>query len=389
MGTKTTIKTHKTNKPALTGNWEPQNKLRLECLIAEKAFADNYAVFDWDYTCIFYDIQDSLFLYQLEHLCFNLTPEQFAVTIRHEIPQDIPLVGCFNSEGRQLTAADLSADLDDRYRFLCHSYQHLNGMLPLEEVVQTEEYLDFKAKILTLMRYAVTVCNTDLSQSVCTGMTLPELNAIAEKTIAQALTEKISTYTLTSPAELPSKAGSVTATYRKGIRIQPEIQHLFRCLETNGITPYICSASQEDGVRVFACHPEYGYCLKPEQVFGRRRLRNADGVFTDSRDYSIPQTWREGKAEAIQTLIAPRHGGKAPILVAGDSDGDFWMMDAFKNDAVLLILFRNQTPREKLYPLIQQGLAEQNIPKPAILVQHRDETCGLFISQLPSADPRG
>ena len=377
------------HRPALTGNWEAPNKQRLEQLIAEKAFADNYAVFDWDFTCIFYDVQDSIFLYQLEHLCFKLTPKQFAITIRYEIPQDIPLKGCFNTEGRQLTAAELSADLDERYRFLYHNCATWRGTQPLEAIVQTAEYLDFKTKMLVLMRYAVTVCNTDLSQSVCTGMTLPELNAIAEKTIAQALTEKISTYTLTSPAELPSKAGSVTATYRKGIRIQPEIQHLFRCLETNGITPYICSASQEDGVRVFACHPEYGYCLKPEQVFGRRRLRNADGVFTDSRDYSIPQTWREGKAEAIQTLIAPRHGGKAPILVAGDSDGDFWMMDAFKNDAVILILFRNQTPREKLYPLIQQGLAEQNIPKPAILVQHRDETCGLFISQLPSADPRG
>ena len=82
METKTTDKTHKTNKPALTGNWEPQNKLRLERLIAEKAFADNYAVFDWDYTCIFYDIQDSLFLYQLEHLCFNLAPLPFGTKFR-------------------------------------------------------------------------------------------------------------------------------------------------------------------------------------------------------------------------------------------------------------------------------------------------------------------
>ena len=359
-----------TNKPTLTGNWEPQNKLRLERLIAEKAFADNYAVFDWDYTCIFYDIQDSLFLYQLEHLCFNLTPEQFAVTIRHEIPQNIP---------RQLTAADLSADLDDRYRFLYHAYQHLNGTLPLEEVVQTEEFLDFKTKILTLMRYAVTVCDTDISQSVCTGLTLPELNRLVEKTIAEALTAEIKQYTLVSPVRQVGRAGVVTATYRKGIRIQPEIRELFRRFEEYGITPYICSASQEDGVRVFACNPAYGYCLSPEQVFGRRRLRNADGVFTDARDYSIPQTWREGKAEAIRMLIAPRHGGKAPILVAGDSDGDFWMMDEFKDEALLLILYRNQKPHEQLYPLIRQGIAERNAPDASIIVQHRHEATGLFI----------
>lgn len=370
----------KTHKPTLTGNWEPQNKRRLERLIAKKAFADNYAVFDWDYTCIFYDIQDSLFLYQLEHLCFNLTPEQFAVTIRHEIPQDIPLVGCVNSEGRRLTAADLSADLDGRYRFLYHAYQHLNGTHSLEEVVQTEEYLDFKTKMLTLMRYAVTVCDTDISQSVCTGMTLPELNALVEKTITEALTDEIKQYTLESPVQQVGRAGRVTATYRKGIRIQPEIQALFRRFEEYGITPYVCSASQEDGVRVFACNPAYGYCLRPEQVFGRRRLRNADGFFTDERDYSIPQTWRAGKAEAIRTLIAPRHGGKAPILVAGDSDGDFCMMDAFKNEALLLILYRNQKPHEQLYPLIQQGIAECNAFDASIIVQHRDEATGLFVA---------
>jgi len=115
-------------------------------------------------------------------------------------------------------------------------------------------------------------------------------------------------------------------------------------------------------------------------VFGRRRLRNADGVFTDARDYSIPQTWREGKAEAIRMLIAPRHGGKAPILVAGDSDGDFWMMDEFKDEALLLILYRNQKPHEKLYPLIQHGLAERTVPDASIIVQHRDEESGLFVA---------
>lgn len=372
-----------TDMPTLTGNWEEHNKRRLERLIAEKAFADNYAVFDWDFTCIFYDIQDSIFLYQLEHLCFKLTPEQFAVTIRYEIPQDISLKGCFNSEGRQLTAADISADLDERYRFLYHACAVLQGSQPLETVLQTAEYLDFKTKMLFLMKYAVTVCDTDLSQSICTGMTLSELNAIAEKAIATECAAEIQEYALTSPADIPSRAGCVTAAYRKGIRIQPEIQDLFRCLTAHGITPYICSASQEDGVRFFACTPAYGYNLKPEQVFGRRRLRDQDGVFTNARDYSIPQTWREGKAEAVRTLIAPRHRGKAPIIVAGDSDGDFWMMDAFKAAAVLLILYRNQTPREKLYPFIQQGLSEQNLQNPAVLVQHRDETYGCFIRAEP------
>ena len=79
-------------------------------------------------------------------------------------------------------------------------------------------------------------------------------------------------------------------------------------------------------------------------------------------------------------MIAPRHGGKAPILVAGDSDGDFCMMDAFKNEALLLILYRNQKPHEQLYPLIQQGIAECNAPDASIIVQHRDEAAGVFVA---------
>lgn len=366
------------SKPLLTGNWEAHNKLRLEYLIAEKAFADNYAVFDWDFTCIFHDIQDSLFMYQIEHLCFKLTPAQFAVTIRHEIPQDIPLINCFNSTGKQLTAADFAADLDERYSFLYHAYKNLNGTLSLEAVQQTAEYLDFKTKIIALMRHAVSVCTTDLSQSVCTGMTLPELENLIEKTITQELASEIKQYTLVSPTHLAGKAGIITAYYRKGLRIQPEIQELFHCLKAYGITPYICSASQEDSVRVFACNPRYGYCLNPKQVFGCRRLRDDSGAFTDERDSSIPQTLREGKAEAVRTLIAPKHGNKAPIMVAGDSDGDFWMMDAYKNEALILILYRNQKLHEKLYPLIQQGLAERTNPHASVIVQYRNEKTGLF-----------
>ena len=56
------------------------------------------------------------------------------------------------------------------------------------------------------------------------------------------------------------------------------------------------------------------------------------------------------------------------------------MMDAFKNEALLLILYRNQKPHEQLYPLIQQGITERNAPDASIIVQHRDEKIGLFIS---------
>ena len=75
-------------------------------------------------------------------------------------------------------------------------------------------------------------------------------------------------------------------------------------------------------------------------VFGRRRLLTEAGTLTAENDNSIPPTLREGKAEAIKRLIMPKHNDKSPILVAGDSDGDFFMMDAFKDNAVLLVFDR-------------------------------------------------
>ncbi|MGP1577836.1 MAG: haloacid dehalogenase-like hydrolase [Treponema sp.] len=362
---------------ALSGNWEPQNKDRLEKLCSEKAFAGNYAVFDWDFTCIFYDVQDSLFLYQLENLCFKLSPELFSQAIRSEIPQDVPFKLHGNHAGK-LTAALLSSDLDKRYNFLYHQYTGLNGSRRLDEIQQTAEYADFKVKMLALMQLSFTICPTDIAHAMSTGMTREELSQLTHKAIADALSSTITREQLTSPAECAGEAGVVHAVYQKGIRLQPEIQALMQYLQQHGIEPYICSASQEDTVRVFASSPQYGYGIKPENVFGRRRMLDAQNRFTASSDRSIPQTWKEGKAAAIRTLIAPRHGNRPPILIAGDSDGDVPMMNAYKDAAVLLIFDRGFDSSTQIYPLIQQGIAQKTHSDARILVQHRNEAEGVF-----------
>ncbi|UTY28218.1 haloacid dehalogenase-like hydrolase [Treponema putidum] len=369
-----------------TGNWEPQNKNRLEKLIREKAFNGNYAVFDWDFTSIFYDTQDNLFVYQIENLCFNLSPKEFNQTIRAGIPQDEVLPHTVNIEGRVLTADELSDDLNERYEFLYKNYSGLSGTMSLSEITSTEEFIDFKAKMLVLMRGAASLCGVDIGQSVSTGMTLEEISALTETAIDQGLKDEIKTYTVRSSSVLKGRSGEVEGGYRKGLRVQEEMQDLFSALRKNGIEVYICSASQEDNVRVFATLPKYGYKLDTKNVFGRRRLFDKNKKLTVIDDTSIPATRKEGKAEAIKKVLAPKHQNEAPVLIAGDGDGDFYMMDAFKNEALILILNRSPKKEAKIYPLLMKGIKERGNPDARIIVQHRDNKKGCFISTAPEEE---
>ncbi len=359
------------------GNWLEKNRERLNALIKEKAFQDNYVVFDWDFTCIFYDTQDNIFAYQVENLLFKLNPQEFSKMIRAGIPQDIPFKRSPSLEGREITAGEISEDLDARYSFLYQNYEGFEGTMTLEEISKSEEYIDFKAKIFALASNSYSIGGRDLCQSVSSGFTMAEFEKVAEQSIESGEKDEIKTYRIESSAKLRGKAGRVQAGYRKGMRAQPEIQDLFAKLKANGIKPYICTASQTDPVRVFASYPSFNYNLEPSSVFGRRRIIK-DGRITDDYDNSVPVTSKEGKAKTIESLIAPQHKNKAPILIAGDSDGDFNMMDQYKDEAVILILERAGAPKAKLSAFIEEAKLQRNDKRPNILLQSRNETKGCF-----------
>ncbi len=357
------------------GNWLAKNKERLEKLIEEKAFQDNYVVFDCDFTCIFYDVQDNIFTYQVENLLFNLNPQEFSKMIRFEIPQDIPFKKTPSLECRELTAGDLSKDLDARYEFLYKNYEGFEGSMSLEEISKTEEYIDFKAKIHALASHCYAIGGPDLCQSVSTGFSIEELEKVAEQSIDAGLKDKIAVYTIESSQKLKGRAGLVHASYRKGIRLQAEVQDLFAKLQQNGIKVYICSASQIDPVRVLGTNPKYGYNV--DGVFGRRRIIK-DGIICNEYDHSVPPTHGKGKAETIAKLIAPKHNSKAPIIVAGDSDGDFYMMNEYKDEALILIMGRKKALKDKISVFIEEAKQSYSNDLPRCLFQPRDESIGCF-----------
>jgi phosphoserine phosphatase len=78
-----------------------------------------------------------------------------------------------------------------------------------------------------------------------------------------------------------------------------------------------------------------------------------------------PQTQTKGKVEIIETYLKPKHGGKAPILVAGDSSGDANMLTEYKDTKVLLLMKREG----KLDDVAKDGRA---------LIQKRNAQTGLL-----------
>ena len=170
-------------------------------------------------------------------------------------------------------------------------------------------------------------------------MSVQEVQDLAKEANDFGIGNKLGKYTLESSDVLTGKAGKVSYKYKSGLRTQPETANLFHQLNENGITVYIVSASLEDIVKVFATDITYGYNLKPENVYGMRLEMNGDKYTTEYK-HGYPQTQTKGKVEIINTYLKPKHGGKDPILVAGDSSGDANMLSEYKGTKALLLMKR-------------------------------------------------
>ena len=61
-------------------DWNPDAKKAINSFIRTEGNKKvrPYVVFDFDNTCSIFDISEQLMIYQLETMCFNLNPEEFA-----------------------------------------------------------------------------------------------------------------------------------------------------------------------------------------------------------------------------------------------------------------------------------------------------------------------
>ena len=71
--------------PPQEGNWRPENLAQITQTLTRIAdhssSARPVAIFDFDNTCIFRDIGQALFRFQIEHLRYRLNPEELAAIL--------------------------------------------------------------------------------------------------------------------------------------------------------------------------------------------------------------------------------------------------------------------------------------------------------------------
>ena len=335
----------------ITGNWAPATRARIQAVIDENADSGKYVVFDFDNTSVIFDVEEALLIYQIENLAFKIDPDDMADVLETQIPDLTAPVGT-TVDGEDVSVEELVADLTSDYAWLYENYEGFGagGAYGLEYIHATNQYQDFAAKL----RYMYSAVGDTFDASVSypwvtylfTGMTSQEVYDLAAESHAYwAAYGRYASETWTSPVELPGEAGVVSVSFNTGLTFTDELKDLYATLMANDIDVYIISASYIDVIQ--AANQTMGYNVPAENVFAMRNKVDEEGRYINEYDYDwggeglYAQTQAAGKSTIITNFIAPKYDGAGPLMVFGDSAGDWNMMTDWMDDGdtVLGVIF--------------------------------------------------
>lgn len=146
---------------------------------------------------------------------------------------------------------------------------------------------------------------------------------------------------------------------KRGFVILPEVVRLVCDLQAAGIAVYVVSGSRTAILKVATGH-EFGFDIPPEHVFGQDT-----GVVAGQ------------KPAFVRTRLAPHHGGRDPVLVVGDSMGDYGLFTELPGVERALV-FRRKNARLADAPL-RRLIESAPGPNGKFLVQGRDEPNGRLL----------
>ena len=308
-------------------SWDPTVYKALQAVMEEGR--GRYAVFDFDKTSIVHDISQALWVYQIEHLEFADAPE-------HLFMDGIPDSGREIYPG--LTLAAFGSGLKAEYDSL---RAMLDAGASLGDIHSTPTYLDFRAKMHCLLCRMDGLFERNISYLWMPGLLAGYTEEQARSLVRDAIREHLGKDRI-AVENWESPDGLWEGRVERGIFFSPEMKKLYREMKRSGIDAYVCSASLELIVEELACDPVLGPGLPPERVFGLRFVPS--DTLRASFDPDYPQPMGSGKVECIKECIAPEYGGRGPVLVAGDSNGDVPMLSSFSDMAKGLIIDVGRNP---------------------------------------------
>ena len=329
-------------------DWSPDAKKALNSFIRSERNQKErpYVVFDFDNTCSIFDISEQLMIYQLETMCFNLSPEAFsqmAMTGMGAYPESLQKVLQDIVGGYQ--------DLYNRYGPFTPNGVDNNTAVKMREDPAWKNFAIGMGRMYDLLQDYMTADEAYLwTMGWFAGMTGEEIYQMAKR--SHELYSSVETLKRSWTGE----AG--THSWIDGVSVTDNIRELWKALYENGIDIWVCSASEVAPVRaavdVFGLHD---YCKGviamtmardsagryiPEYDFtnGHSFLAGPDGSWIEDDIPTRTQPWGQGKVEAIRNCLVPRYGGKGPLAGFMDSSGDFNFCTEFSSMRLVICFNR-------------------------------------------------
>lgn len=362
------------------GNFEPFVYQRLNEVIDEfKDDPNSYVVFDYDNTSIIMDIEDNLNVYLMEHLEYKLTPEVFYKTLTNTHYHE-ELSKVFDQKYEHATGFNLAEDISKEYEWLYDNYiAHENrSETLLKEVKETDHYQTFVTKLRMFHKFVNGNLLREPSYGWMTylfaGHTVEEFRDICKRCINEMKDRSFEEITFTSAESIPGKSGVVSSTFKSGLTVPEELLNLYEAFKENNITPYIVSASPREYVDI--AKDLFGHAVESDNIIAMEFKTN-NGVIIPVMDDDMPITKGLGKTEAIKKYIMPKHDGKEPVAMFGDSIGDYDMMKTFKNTPLCVIFNRHSTDDFK--ELINLAIKQYDFSDARFVLQGRDENKGILL----------
>lgn len=308
--------------------WNEKAKKRIDYLLENYENKNEYAVFDCDNTILMNDIQFAMVYYILKFKKFKITKEQYFNSLLELFPNEKEIIENFFSIYDEMEKAEKDSD----------------------------EYLKFLANYEDIVEYIYLKYHYDITSFLISGLTEIEVENLILDAIKYHENVEFGVENFIFEDSISS--------YKTGLKITEEMENLIKELNNKNIFVYIISGSPTIFVKIAL----KSLNSKISNIWGRE-LEIVNGIYTGymKKDEIFPMG--DGKTKIIDEFLVSKYN-KGPLIVAGDSMGDYPMLTKYEDTKLSLLIDRNR--KDKFKELILKN-------DDRYIAQRVDERIGIFI----------